>query len=25
VVGVSDALGIGDLVVRTFPVCNVKG
>ncbi|MFC3476968.1 RtcB family protein [Halobacterium litoreum] len=25
VVGVSDDLGIGDLVVRTFPVCNVKG
>jgi tRNA-splicing ligase RtcB len=25
VVGVSDALDIGDLVVRTFPVCNVKG
>jgi tRNA-splicing ligase RtcB len=25
VVGVSDALGIGDLVVRTYPVCNVKG
>ncbi|WP_418771546.1 RtcB family protein [Halobacterium yunchengense] len=25
VVGVSDALGIGDLVARTFPVCNVKG
>jgi tRNA-splicing ligase RtcB len=25
VVGVSDDLGIGDLVVRTYPVCNVKG
>ena len=25
VVGVSDALGIGDLVVRTYPVCNIKG
>ncbi|SEW29577.1 RtcB family protein [Halobacterium jilantaiense] len=25
VVGVSDALGIGDLVARTYPVCNVKG
>jgi len=25
VVGVSDSLGIGDLVVRTFPVCNIKG
>jgi len=25
VVRVSDALGIGDTVARTFPVCNVKG
>lgn len=25
VVRVSDALGIGDKVVRTFPVCNIKG
>jgi tRNA-splicing ligase RtcB len=25
VVGVSDELGIGDLVVRTFPVANIKG
>jgi tRNA-splicing ligase RtcB len=25
VVRVSDALGIGDRVVRTFPVCNIKG
>lgn len=25
VVGVSDGLDIGDLVVRTYPVCNVKG
>jgi tRNA-splicing ligase RtcB len=25
VVEVSDALGIGDRVARTFPVCNVKG
>jgi tRNA-splicing ligase RtcB len=25
VVDVSDALGIGDKVVRTFPVCNIKG
>ncbi|MEF8861957.1 MAG: RtcB family protein, partial [Haloarculaceae archaeon] len=25
VVRVSDALGIGDKVARTFPVCNVKG
>ncbi|MFB6173511.1 MAG: RtcB family protein [Halobacteriales archaeon] len=25
VVGVSDALGIGDKVARTFPVCNIKG
>jgi len=25
VVGVSDALGIGDRVARTFPVCNIKG
>ena len=25
VVAVSDALGIGDKVARTFPVCNVKG
>jgi tRNA-splicing ligase RtcB len=25
VVGVSDGLGIGDLVARTYPVCNVKG
>jgi tRNA-splicing ligase RtcB len=25
VVRVSDALGIGDRVARTFPVCNVKG
>jgi tRNA-splicing ligase RtcB len=25
VVRVSEALGIGDPVVRTFPVCNIKG
>ncbi|WP_336326089.1 RtcB family protein [Halovenus sp. HT40] len=25
VVGVSDALGIGDKVARTYPVCNIKG
>ncbi|MFB6217811.1 MAG: RtcB family protein, partial [Halobacteriaceae archaeon] len=25
VVRVSDALGIGDRVARTYPVCNVKG
>jgi tRNA-splicing ligase RtcB len=25
VVRVSDALGIGDKVARTFPVCNIKG
>jgi tRNA-splicing ligase RtcB len=25
VVRVSDALGIGDRVARTFPVCNIKG
>ena len=25
VVNVSDALGIGDKVARTFPVCNIKG
>jgi len=25
VVGVSDALGIGDRVARTYPVCNIKG
>jgi len=25
VVGVSEALGIGDAVARTFPVCNIKG
>ena len=25
VVAVSDALGIGDRVARTFPVCNIKG
>jgi tRNA-splicing ligase RtcB len=25
VVAVSDALGIGDKVARTFPVCNIKG
>lgn len=25
VVAVSDALGIGDTVARTFPVCNIKG
>jgi tRNA-splicing ligase RtcB len=25
VVRVSDALGIGDKVARTYPVCNVKG
>jgi tRNA-splicing ligase RtcB len=25
VVRVSDALGIGDTVARTFPVCNIKG
>ncbi len=25
VVGVSDALGIGEKVARTFPVCNIKG
>jgi tRNA-splicing ligase RtcB len=25
VVGVSDALGIGDRVARTSPVCNIKG
>jgi tRNA-splicing ligase RtcB len=24
-VRVSDALGIGDKVARTYPVCNVKG
>jgi tRNA-splicing ligase RtcB len=25
VVRVSDALGVGDRVARTFPICNVKG
>jgi tRNA-splicing ligase RtcB len=25
VIRVSDALGIGDKVARTFPVCNIKG
>jgi tRNA-splicing ligase RtcB len=25
VVRVSEALGIGDTVARTFPVCNIKG
>jgi tRNA-splicing ligase RtcB len=25
VVGVSDALGIGDRVARTYPICNIKG
>jgi tRNA-splicing ligase RtcB len=25
VVGVSEALGVGDPVVRTLPMCNVKG
>jgi tRNA-splicing ligase RtcB len=25
VVRVSDELGIGDKVARTFPVCNIKG
>jgi tRNA-splicing ligase RtcB len=25
VIRVSDALGIGDRVARTFPVCNIKG
>jgi tRNA-splicing ligase RtcB len=25
VVEVSDALGIGDKVARTYPVCNIKG
>jgi tRNA-splicing ligase RtcB len=25
VVRVSDALGIGDKVARTYPVCNIKG
>jgi tRNA-splicing ligase RtcB len=25
VVRVSDELGIGDTVARTFPVCNIKG